>query len=59
MTDVAILEAFRELPELNRVQLLGQLWDELLEDGWTPPFSDARKTELDRRWRAFCDQPQS
>ena len=59
MNASAILEAFRELPPVNRLELLGQLWDQLLDDGWTPTLDEARKEELDRRWGAFCANPQS
>lgn len=59
MHSSAILEAFRELPQPSRLELLGQLWDQLVDDGWTPTLDDARKAELDRRWQAFCADPQT
>ena len=59
MNASAILESFRQLPQPDRLELLGQLWDQLLDDGWTPTLGDARKAELDRRWEAFRADPQS
>jgi putative addiction module component (TIGR02574 family) len=59
MDTTAILEAFRALPPDKRLEVLCQLWDQLLDDGWMPPLDDERKAELDRRWANFRANPAS
>lgn len=36
-------------PVEERLQLLGELWDRLVDHGEEPGLSEAQKTELDRR----------
>jgi putative addiction module component (TIGR02574 family) len=47
------LQAFQTLPMTDRVELLCQLWDQLLDDGWQPRLDDGLKAELDRRWANY------
>jgi putative addiction module component (TIGR02574 family) len=53
----ATLQAFHALPLEERMELLFQLWDQLLDEGWEPPLDDELKAELDRRWANFCANP--
>ena len=59
MDTTATLQAFQGLPMEDRLELLFQLWDQLLDDGWTPTLDDERKAELDRRWANFRANPES
>jgi putative addiction module component (TIGR02574 family) len=53
------MQAFQALPLEERLELLWQLWDQLLDDGWKPALDDERKAELDRRWANYCANPES
>lgn len=54
MDTTIIVDAFRLLPQESRVELLCQLWDQVVDDGWMPPLDDDRKAELNRRWVEFA-----
>ena len=53
------LQAFQTLPLDDRLDLLFQLWDQLLDDGWQPSVDDRLKAELDRRWANYLASPTS
>jgi putative addiction module component (TIGR02574 family) len=59
MDTTATLQAIQTLPMEDRVELLFQLWDQLLDEGWQPALSDELKAELDRRWENFQANPDS
>jgi putative addiction module component (TIGR02574 family) len=59
MDTTAALQAFQALPLEDRLELLFQLWDQLLDDGWRPTLDDELKAELDRRWANFRANPES
>ena len=43
----------------DRLEVLFQMWDQLLDEGWQPALSDKVKSELDRRWADFRANPGS
>lgn len=59
MDTTATLQAIQEYPLEDRLQLLFQLWDQLLDEGWKPSVDEQRKLELDRRWANFRAHPES
>ncbi len=59
MDTTTALQAFRSLPFPNRVELLFELWDQLLDEGWQPTLDDETKAELERRWQSFRANPES
>jgi putative addiction module component (TIGR02574 family) len=59
MDTTATLQALQALPLEDRLELLFQLWDQLLDDGWKPTLDDELKAELDRRWANFRANPAS
>jgi len=59
MDTTETLQAFQALPLEDRLELLFQLWDQVLDSGWKPPLDDALKAELDRRWANFSANPGS
>ncbi|MCI0465107.1 MAG: addiction module protein [Gemmataceae bacterium] len=59
MDTTATLQAFQTLPLEDRLELLFQLWDQVLDDGWKPTLDDELKAELDRRWANYRANPAS
>src|SRR6266478_4255707 len=53
MDTTATLQAVQSLPLEDRLELLFQLWDQLLDEGWQPTLSEELKAELDRRWANY------
>jgi putative addiction module component (TIGR02574 family) len=49
----ALLENIRHLSVAERLQLLEDIWDGILEDDAVPPLSDAQRAEIDRRLEAY------
>ena len=45
----ATLQAVRGWPVDEQFELVFQLWDQLVEDGWQPVPTDELAAELDRR----------
>ncbi|MGP9801252.1 addiction module protein [Rheinheimera sp. NSM] len=43
----------RDLPLLQRVQLVEDLWDSIAQDQQALPVTDAQRAELDRRLDAY------
>jgi putative addiction module component (TIGR02574 family) len=54
MTRHEVAAAIRSLPEDERLELLGELWDSLDHDG---PLLDWHRQELDRRLDAAAAAP--
>src|SRR5947209_20569173 len=46
------LQAARQWPVEDRLELVFGLWDQLVEDGWQPEPTDDLAAELDRRLAA-------
>ena len=44
-----IVERFRELPALEKIRLVQQLWDEIAEEATRSPLTDAQRRLLDER----------
>ncbi len=59
MDTTATLLAFQTLSLEERLDLLFQLWDQVLDDGWKPTLDDQLKAELDRRWANYRANPDS
>ena len=49
-----ILEAVRQLPPDERVQLVEDIWDTLVDDPTVLPVTAAQAEELDRRLEAYA-----
>ena len=41
----------------ERLQLLEDIWDSILEDEATPPLSELQRAEIDRRLEAYDANP--
>jgi putative addiction module component (TIGR02574 family) len=57
MDPTATLQAVREWPVEDRLELVFRLWDQLVEDGWQPEPTDDMIAELDRRLAAHEANP--
>ncbi len=53
MTSIS-LEAIRRLPPDERVQLVEDIWDTLLDDPRSLPVTEAQAEEMDRRLEAYA-----
>lgn len=45
----SILNSVINLPPDERLELIGRLWNSLIEDGFEPPLSPEQTSELERR----------
>jgi putative addiction module component (TIGR02574 family) len=59
MDTTATVQAFQALPMEERLELLFELWDRLLDDGWKPTLDDELQAALERRWAHFRANPAS
>lgn len=59
MDRTTILQAIRRLSVEDRLELLFQQWDQLLDDGWKPMIDDDLEVELDRRWAKYRANPEA
>jgi putative addiction module component (TIGR02574 family) len=57
MDPSATLDAARQWPVEDRLDLVFRLWDQLVEDGWRPVPTDELGAELDRRLAAHAADP--
>ena len=57
MSPTSTLEATRKWPIEDRLCLVFDLWDQLVEDGWQPEPTDELNAELDRRLAAHEANP--
>ncbi|HJP93746.1 MAG TPA: addiction module protein [Pyrinomonadaceae bacterium] len=55
--NVSVIEAAKNLPLLERLELLDALWESIIEDGYDPPLTKAQEEELDRRLKAHKQNP--
>jgi putative addiction module component (TIGR02574 family) len=53
------LKQIEALPVQDRIELLHQAWDRLLESGWEPELTDRQKIEFDRRLDDLDANPQN
>lgn len=49
MDPASTLDAVRDWPMDDRLDLVFRLWDQLIEDGWQPEPSEELAAELDAR----------
>ena len=57
MTAQEVLREVGEWAEQDRLELVHALWDQLVDDGFTPAIDDELNEELDRRWAAHKADP--
>lgn len=57
MDATATLQATRQWPVEDRLNLVFSMWDQLVEDGWQPEPNDELIAELDRRLAAHEADP--
>jgi len=57
MDPTSTLQAVREWPVPDRLELVFRLWDQLVEDGCQPAPSDDLIAELERRLKAHETNP--
>ena len=55
----ALPETIRHLSVTERLQLLEDIWESILEDEAVPPLSPAQRAEIDRRLEAYDANPSS
>ena len=51
------LDQIFELPATERVEIAQQIWESIYEHPEAIPLTKAQKDELERRWRAFEQNP--
>ena len=52
-----VLQAAKNLPLPERLELLDALWESIVEEGYEPPLTTAQADELDRRLKAHQRNP--
>jgi len=52
-----VLQAAKNLPLPERLELLDALWESIVEEGYEPPLTSAQAVELDRRLKAHERNP--
>lgn len=57
MDTTATLDAVREWPVEDRLDLVFRLWDQITDSGWQAPPSPELLAELDRRLAAHAADP--
>lgn len=51
------LDQILELPAVDRVEIAQLIWESVFERPEAVPLTKAQKDELERRWRAFEQNP--
>lgn len=51
------LDQILELPATDRVEIAQLIWESVFEHPEAVPLTQAQKNELERRWRAFEQNP--
>ncbi|HEX7152969.1 MAG TPA: addiction module protein [Thermoanaerobaculia bacterium] len=52
------LDRIFELPAAERVEIAQQIWESVFDHPEAVPLTAAQKAELERRWRAFEQNPE-
>ena len=52
-----VIEAAKNLPLPERLELLDAVWESIIEEGYDPPLTNAQAEELDRRIEAHKRNP--
>jgi putative addiction module component (TIGR02574 family) len=52
------LNAIFELPASERVEIAQEIWQSVFDHPETLPLTEGQREELERRWRAFEQNPQ-
>ena len=52
-----VIEAAKNLPLPERLELLDAVWESIIEDGYDPPLTTAQAEEIDRRLKAHEQNP--
>ena len=53
----AVLKEIDAWPAEDQAELVQQVWDKLVDSGWTPTLSEELKSELDRRVEDLNSKP--
>lgn len=53
----SVLDEILQLPADAKVEIAQEIWESIIEHPDTVPLTSAQKEELDRRWRAFQQNP--
>jgi len=54
---MTVIEAAKNLPLPERLELLDALWESIIEEGYDPPLTTAQAEEIDRRLKAHEENP--
>jgi len=52
-----LIEAARNLPLPERIELLDAVWESIVEEGYEPPLTAEQAEELDRRLKVHEENP--
>jgi putative addiction module component (TIGR02574 family) len=52
-----VLDAAKNLPLPERLELLDALWESIIDEGYDPPLTAAQAEEIDRRVEAHRENP--
>jgi putative addiction module component (TIGR02574 family) len=55
----ALIQEILALPEIERIEIIGRVWDSLPESPAQFPLSEARRAELDRRTSEMRSNPET
>ncbi len=51
------IDEILDLPAAERVAIVQEIWESVVEDARAVPLSDAQRQELERRWLDFQQHP--
>ena len=54
----ASIEQILELPPSERVAIVQEIWESVVEDARTVPLTAAQRDELEKRWLDFQQHPE-
>ena len=57
MSTSATIDEIRSWPVEQRLEVVFQLWDEILDSGWQPELTEQLRAELGCRWAAYQANP--
>ncbi len=58
MSTSATIDEIRSWPIERRLEVVFQLWEEILDSGWQPELTEQLRAELGSRWAAYQANPQ-
>jgi putative addiction module component (TIGR02574 family) len=48
----SFVDTVKTLPLADRLEIIGELWESIAEEGYEPPLTPAQAAEIDRRYEA-------